>query len=89
MEGDTKSWPELFIWDSGITLQWTPLQVLVSIIVVFSLRYLWSYLTAEDESPEAITVPEPEAAKPGWKGEILESPEIKVAFSHPICIISC
>ena len=73
-------WPELWVQESGVYFKWTPLHVLITLFTIVSLRYLWPYFAAEDESPEAIKVPEPEAAKLGWKGQVLEEPAIKVFF---------
>lgn len=37
----------------------------------------FTFLNNDDERPISFTIPLPEQCKPGWKGEVLEDPEIK------------
>ena len=63
---------------SGFSASVSLLELLSVAIVLLALRNISSILSREDESAEEFNVALPEAAEPGWKGEILEHPNIKV-----------
>lgn len=43
-----------------------------------ALSIIWFFCRADPEAPVKYTVEPPEEAKPGWKGELLEEPTLKV-----------
>ena len=52
-------------------------------IVVAGAGFKYVFIGGEDESPIPINVPVPEQVKPGWTGEVLDHPEIKVRQTLP------
>lgn len=38
----------------------------------------FTFFNNDDERPVSFTIPLPEQCKPGWKGEVLDDPKIKV-----------
>ena len=49
------------------------------VVVVFLSIVAYSFIHCDDnEQPVPFHVPLPEQSKPGWQGEILEKPSIKV-----------
>lgn len=53
------------------------------IIVAFLGTIIFSLVPHDDgEQPVPFVVPIPEQSKPGWRGEILETPSIKVQYTQ-------
>jgi len=53
----------------------------VSSAVIFGFFYVASL---EDEAPVAFRIPVPEQCTPGWEGEVLDEPSIKVSYCRHI-----
>ena len=65
--------------------QLSPLTLGVALVAfVFSFWFLKLVLSNDAEAAVDYTVPIPEQCKPGWKGEELEDPQIKV-WLHSSC----
>jgi hypothetical protein len=45
---------------------------------IAALSVIWVFCRADPEKPVKYVVEPPEQAKPGWKGEVLEKPTLKV-----------
>jgi hypothetical protein len=45
---------------------------------VVVLSVIWIFCRVNPETPAKYAVEPPEQAKPGWKGELLEKPSLKV-----------
>ncbi|KAF1916843.1 Aldehyde/histidinol dehydrogenase [Ampelomyces quisqualis] len=58
--------------------------VLYGSLWVVALSIIWFFCRADPEAPVKYTVEPPEEAKPGWKGELLEKPALKVSGSSLI-----
>jgi hypothetical protein len=52
--------------------------VLYGSLWVAALSVIWIFCRADPEAPAKYAVEPPEQAKPGWKGEVLEKPSLKV-----------
>jgi hypothetical protein len=55
--------------------------VLYGSLWVVALSVIWFFCRADPEKPVKYVVEPPEQAKPGWKGEVLETPSLKVRTS--------
>lgn len=55
-------------------------QVLVSVVAIVVVGVIFKHIFTgrENESPVPINVPIPEQVKAGWRGEVLDDPNIKV-----------
>ena len=55
-------------------------EVLIPIcaILTFIITIYFTLLKNDDERPVSFSIPLPEQCKPGWKGEVLKDPKIKV-----------
>ncbi|EAT85307.2 hypothetical protein SNOG_07841 [Parastagonospora nodorum SN15] len=58
--------------------------VLYSGLWVAALSAIWFFCRADPEAPVKYVVEPPEEAKPGWKGDVLEKPSLKVSGSSLI-----
>jgi hypothetical protein len=52
--------------------------VLYGSLWIAALSAIWFFCRADPEAPVKYAVEPPEEAKPGWKGEVLEKPTLKV-----------
>jgi hypothetical protein len=62
--------------------------VLYGSLWVAALSVIWFFCRADPEKAVKYAVEPPEQAKPGWKGEVLEKPALKVRF-EPKCTSIC
>lgn len=56
--------------------------VLYGSLWVAALSVIWFFCRADPEAPEKYVVELPEQAKPGWKGEVLDKPTLKVIWAQ-------
>lgn len=54
---------------------------------VATLAFIWITCRANPEAPVKYVVEPPEQAEPGWEGEVLEKPSLKV--STPLSRYNC
>lgn len=47
-------------------------------ILTLLITLYFTFLNNDDERPVSFCIPLPEQCKPGWKGEVLDDPKIKV-----------
>lgn len=47
-------------------------------ILTLLITIYFTLLNNDDERPVSFSIPLPEQCKPGWKGEVLDDPKIKV-----------
>lgn len=52
--------------------------LICSAILTLLITLYFTLLNNDDERPVSFTIPLPEQCKPGWKGEVLDGPKIKV-----------
>ena len=52
--------------------------VLYGSLWLAALAFIWVFARADPEDPMKYEVDPPEQAEPGWKGEVLEKPGLKV-----------
>lgn len=52
--------------------------LICSAILTLLITLYFTLLDNDDERPVSFTIPLPEQCKPGWKGEVLDDPKIKV-----------
>ena len=57
--------------------------VLYGSLWVTALTLIWYFCRADPEAPAKYHVEPPVQAKPGWKGEVLEKPTLKVYALWP------
>lgn len=57
--------------------------VLYGSLWVATLAFIWITCRADPEAPVTYTVEPPAQAEPGWKGDVLQEPSIKVYCSNP------
>ena len=55
--------------------------VLYGSLWVVALSVIWFFCRADPEKPVKYVVEPLEQAKPGWKGDVLEKPSLKVQIS--------
>jgi hypothetical protein len=60
--------------------------VLYGSLWLVALSIIWFFCRADPEAPVKYIVEPPEEAKPGWKGELLEKPTLKVCGASPATI---
>lgn len=68
-----------FLQDRNIT----SVELFYGIVAISVINFIFNALSffgvfSPDESPVAFDLPVPEEVKPGWKGEVLDKPSIKV-----------
>ena len=56
--------------------------VLYSALWIAALSFIWLTCRADPEEAVKYVVDTPEQAKPGWEGEVLEEPSLKVHTHH-------
>lgn len=50
------------------------------VVLLISIYYYYEYLTSDTEQPVDFSVPLPKQCEPGWAGEVLDEPAIKVVY---------
>jgi hypothetical protein len=67
----------------GQKLEITLLQILSTLFVWFVVDFVWSSLPSAAEAPKPYDVDVPPQCQPGWTGEVLNKPSVKVGiFRH-------
>jgi hypothetical protein len=56
--------------------------VLYGSLWIAALSAIWFFCRADPEAPVKYVVEPPEQANPGWKGEVLEKPTLKVLIVY-------
>jgi hypothetical protein len=56
--------------------------VLYGTLWIAALSFIWLTCRADPEEAVKYVVETPEQAKPGWKGEVLEEPGLKVCMIY-------
>ena len=71
-------------FETGDQAWQTPLAIsIICASTLLTLVWFYGSLSASHhEAPVAYSVPVPEQCKPGWKGDILEEPRIKVRYNR-------
>lgn len=59
--------------------------VLYGSLWIAALSVIWFFCRADPEKPVKYVVEPPEQAKPGWEGEVLEKPSLKVHTRFVFC----
>lgn len=53
--------------------------LIFSAILILLITIYFALLNNDDERPVSFSIPLPEQCKPGWKGEVLDDPKVKVS----------
>lgn len=61
---------------------WLKSVTTLAVLVVIYTILKYTVLVDEDETPVNFTVPVPKQCSPGWKGELLNEPSIKVSVMN-------
>jgi len=73
----------------GQKIEITLLQILGTLLVWFVVDFVWSSLPSAAEAPKPYDVDVPPQCQPGWMGEILNKPTIKVRMFTLFALTNC